>query len=220
MSGYLVIGLGRFGKSVAQTLYNYNKRVLAIDINEEIVQQMTDGGIVNEAVILDASNEHDLKRVINDDFDTAFVCIGENIQASILVTLALKELKVETVICKAKTRMQGKVLEKIGASSVIYPEEDMGEKIAVKVMLPNITEHFKFSEEYGGFEFKAPEKFIGKNLIELDLRNKYEMNIIGIKKENENSNFIPKPITVIEKNDTLLVIVNYNKISVLDKLIN
>ena len=212
MSGYLVIGLGRFGKSVARTLYNYNKTVLAIDINEDIVQQIIDDEIVNEAIVLDATIE-------NDDFDTAFVCIGENIQASILITLILKELGIKTVVSKAKTKIQGKVLKKVGATSVVYPEEAMGEKIAIKIIQPNMTEHFKFSDKYGIFEFKTPESFEGKSLGELDLRNKYEMNIIGIKVGKEETNFTPKPSTIIEKDNMLLVIANYDKISLLSKLI-
>ena len=219
MSGYLVIGLGRFGKSVARTLYNHNKTVLAIDINEDIVQQIIDDEIVNEAIVLDATIENDLKAVINDDFDTAFVCIGENIQASILITLILKELGIKTVVSKAKTKIQGKVLKKVGATSVVYPEEAMGEKIAIKIIQPNMTEHLKFSDKYGIFEFKTPESFEGKSLGELDLRNKYEMNIIGIKVGKEETNFTPKPSTIIEKDNMLLVIANYDKISLLSKLI-
>ena len=164
MEGYLIIGLGRFGKSIAKTLYNHNKTVLGLDIDEEIVQQVIDNEIISEAIVIDATNENELKKIIDDDFDTAFVCIG-------------KELGVKTVICKAKTKMQGKVLEKIGASSVVYPEEAMGEKIALNVLQSNITEYFKFSDKYGIFEFKAPKSFIGKNLMELDLRKKYGINI-------------------------------------------
>ena len=142
MEGYLIIGLGRFGKSIAKTLYNHNKTVLGLDIDEEIVQQVIDNEIISEAIVIDATNENELKKIIDDDFDTAFVCIGDNIQVSILVTLILKELGVKTVICKAKTKMQGKVLEKIGASSVVYPEEAMGEKIALNVLQSNIRKKY------------------------------------------------------------------------------
>ena len=219
MEGYLIIGLGRFGKSIAKTLYNHNKTVLGLDIDEEIVQQVIDNEIISEAIVIDATNENELKKIIDDDFGTAFVCIGDNIQVSILVTLILKELGVKTVICKAKTKMQGKVLEKIGASSVVYPEEAMGEKIAFNVLQSNITEYFKFSDKYGIFEFKAPKSFIGKNLMELDLRKKYGINIIVIKSENKEINFTPNPLTVIEENDTLFAMAEQEKMSFLSNII-
>lgn len=219
MAGYLVIGLGRFGKSIAKTLYSHNKTVLGIDTNEEIVQQAIDNGVISEAIVIDATNESELKKIIDDDFDTAFVCIGNNIQASILVTLVLKELEIKTIICKAKTKMQGKVLQKVGASSVVYPEELMGEKIALSVLQSNITEYFKFSDEYGIFEFKAPKSFIGQNLIKLDLRKRYGINIIVIKPENKEINFTPNPSTVIEENDVLFAMAEQKKMSFLNNIV-
>ena len=208
MEGYLVIGIGRFGKSVARTLYENNKTVLAIDENEEVIQQIIDNQIVGNAVVLNATDENALKKVINNDFDTAFVCIGTDIQSSILITVTLKELGIKKIICKARTGKQGKVLEKIGADMVVYPEREMGETLAKKIMNPKLTDYFKFSEEYNIFEFEVPEEFIGKNLKELDLRNKYEMNIIGIKQGKENLNISPHSDTVIEKGNILLVITN------------
>ena len=208
MEGYLVIGIGRFGKSVARTLYKNNKTVLAIDENEEVIQQIIDNQIVGNAVVLNATDENALKKVINNDFDTAFVCIGTDIQSSILITVTLKELGIKKIICKARTEKQGKVLEKIGADMVVYPEREMGETLAKKIMNPKLTDYFKFSEEYNIFEFEVPEEFIGKNLKELDLRNKYEMNIIGIKQGKEHMNISPNSETVIEKGNILLVITN------------
>ena len=211
MEGYLVIGIGRFGKSVARTLYENNKTVLAIDENEEVIQHIIDNQIVGNAVVLNATDENALKKVINNDFDTAFVCIGTDIQSSILITVTLKELGIKKIICKARTEKQGKVLEKIGADMVVYPEREMGETLAKKIMNPKLTDYFKFSEEYNIFEFEVPEEFIGKNLKELDLRNKYEMNIIGIKQGKEHMNISPNSETVIEKGNILLVITNNKK---------
>lgn len=214
---YLVIGLGRFGQSVAKTLYKNKQTVLAIDKKEEVIQFAIDNGNIEEGIILDVRDEKSLKKIVKDNFETAFVCIGDDLQSSILATLILKEIGVKNIICKAQNKMQGKVLDKVGATKVVYPEEKIGEEIAMKMLQPNITEFFKFSENYSIIEFEVYEEFIGKNLIELDLRNKYEINIIGIKKENEelNANFNPK--RVIEKGDILLALVNLEKFQKFNK---
>ncbi|MDO4638379.1 potassium channel family protein [Leptotrichia hongkongensis] len=216
MAGYLVIGLGTFGRSVTQTLYENGKMVLAIDQREDRVQKVIDDEIASDAITLDVTDENSIRKVINDDFDTAFVCIGDNTQSSVFVTVILKEMGIKTIICKAKNELQGKILKKIGATSVVYPEETMAKEIALGVIRPNITEHFKFSEKYRVFEIKAPKDFDGKNLIELNLRNKYEMNIIGIKDEKE-LNIMPLPNTIIRENNVLLVIANIEKMMLFGK---
>ena len=216
MAGYLVIGLGTFGRGITQTLYENGKMVLAIDQREDRVQKVIDDEIASDAIILDVTDENSIRKVINDDFDTAFVCIGDNTQSSVFVTVILKEMGIKTIICKAKNELQGKILKKIGATSVVYPEETMAKETALGVIRPNITEHFKFSEKYRVFEIKAPKDFDGKNLIELNLRNKYEMNIIGIKDEKE-LNIIPLPNTIIRENNVLLVIANIEKMTLFGK---
>ena len=219
MAGYLVIGLGTFGRSIAQTLYENGKMVLAIDQQEERVQKVIDDEIASDAITLDVTDENSIKKVVNDDFNTAFVCIGKNTQSSVFVTVILKEIGIKTIICKAKNELQGKILKKIGATSVVYPEETMAKETALGVIRPNITEHFKFSEKYRMFEIKAPKDFVGKNLIELNLRNKYEMNIIGIKSKEE-LNIMPLPNTAISESDILLVIANIEKMALFWKKYN
>ena len=216
MAGYLVIGLGTFGRSVTQTLYENGKMVLAIDQREDRVQKVIDDEIASDAITLDVTDENSIRKVINDDFDTAFVCIGDNTQSSVFVTVILKEMGIKTIICKAKNELQGKILKKIGATSVVYPEETMAKETALGVIRPNITEHFKFSEKYRVFEIKAPKDFDGKNLIELNLRNKYEMNIIGIKDEKE-LNIMPLPNIIIREHNVLLVIANIEKMMLFGK---
>lgn len=219
MAGYLVIGLGTFGRSVTQTLYENGKMVLAIDQQEERVQKVIDDEIASDAITLDVTDENSIKKVVNDDFNTAFVCIGKNTQSSVFITVILKEIGIKTIICKAKNELQGKILKKIGATSVVYPEETMAKETALGVIRPNITEHFKFSEKYRMFEIKAPKDFVGKNLIELNLRNKYEMNIIGIKSKEE-LNIMPLPNTAISESDILLVIANIEKMALFWKKYN
>ena len=208
-----------FGRSIAQTLYENGKMVLAIDQQEERVQKVIDDEIASDAITLDVTDENSIKKVVNDDFNTAFVCIGKNTQSSVFITVILKEIGIKTIICKAKNELQGKILKKIGATSVVYPEETMAKETALGVIRPNITEHFKFSEKYRMFEIKAPKDFVGKNLIELNLRNKYEMNIIGIKSKEE-LNIMPLPNTAISESDILLVIANIEKMALFWKKYN
>ena len=206
MKNYLVIGLGRFGSSIAHTLYEADEEVLAVDTSEELVQEAINNNIVDNALILDATDENALKEIGAGNFDVAFVGIGSNIQASIMATLNLKELGVKKIIAKAINKSHGKVLKKIGATEVIYPEEYMGHRIAMLAMEPNMMEHMRFSKDFLLVEFKAPASFLSKNLIELDVRASYNINIVGIKKSTGELNSSPRGTSVIEKGDTLLVI--------------
>ncbi|NYV27274.1 TrkA family potassium uptake protein [Streptobacillus felis] len=216
MKNFLVIGLGEFGKSVARTLYKNGNTVLALDSSEELVRQALEEEIVDEAIILDVTDETTLKNVIKDDFDVSFVCIGTNIQSSILVTLQLKELGIKKIICKAVSHTQGKVLKKIGADMVVYPEESMGEKIALASLRPTVVEHFRFSEEYSVFEIIMPEDFIGKTLKELDLRNKYEANVMALKYSDGTMNVTPNPNDILRENDMLIMLL---KTEMIDRII-
>ena len=212
MAGYLVIGAGKFGRSIAKTLYNHNETVLVIDKNEELTQQIIDDGIVGEAVSFDVTEENSLKKVVSsDDFEVAFICIEGSLQTSALVTVMLKELGIKTIICKAITKIEGKILEKIGARKVVFPDESVGRELASEFLKPDVTEHLKFSEKYRIFEFKAPKKIIGKSLVELGLRKKYEMNVIGIKRKGEELRISLSPDEKILENDMLLVVVNVEK---------
>ena len=212
MKNFLVIGLGEFGKSVAKTLYKNKSTVLAIDANEELIKQALNEGIIDDAVILDATDEIALKNVVKDDFDMAFVSVGDNIQASILITLHLKDLGVKDIICKAVNHTQGRVLEKIGATQVVFPEESMWEKIAYSVLHPTIIEYFKFSEDYFIYEVKIPKSYIGKSLMELNLRHKYEINILAVKHSDGKMNVTPDPNLRLDKEDLLIVLARENSI--------
>lgn len=206
MKNYLVIGLGKFGKTIAKTLYANGNTVLAIDTSQELVQQVLDEGIVEDAVAIDATDENALQNIVKDSFDTAFVCIGTNVQDSILVTLMLKELNVNNIICKAKNKIQGKVLEKVGATQIVYPEESMGQKIAYSVMNPSVIEYFKFSDEYSIYEVKVNKKFVGQTLMQLDFRHKYLANVIAVKDKDGKLDVNPSPNYSFTEQDTLIVL--------------
>lgn len=217
MKQYLVIGLGRFGSSVAQTLYEANEEVLAVDSEEEQVQEAINSNIIENAVVIDATDENQLKDLGVSNFDVAFVCIGA-VEPSIMVTLNLKEMGIKKIIARALTKRHGKVLEKIGASKVIYPEEYMGRRVALFAMEPNMIEHLRFSQDFLLVEIKAPSIFWGKTLMESEIRKKYNVNIVGIKKEDQRFTPNPNANTLIEKGDVLLVITDSKTADYLENL--
>lgn len=205
MKQYLVIGLGRFGRGVAQTLYDADKDVLGIEVNEELVQECINNNVLTNAVIGDATDIKLLKDLGAENYDIAFVCMAE-IEPSVMITLNLKDLGVKKIIAKASTKKHGEVLMKVGATKIVYPEEYMGRKIAELSMDTNIVEYLKFTEDFILIEVKALSIFWNKSLIESDIRNKYKSNVVGIKKKDDT--FLPNPVatTVVEEGDTLLII--------------
>lgn len=217
MENFLVIGLGRFGSSVARTLYEAGKEVIGIDVNEDLVQNLIDVDGVNNAIIGDATDKRILENIGVSQFDCAFVCMKE-IEASILITVNLKELGVKKIICKAANKKHGKILSAIGADQLVYPEEYMGRRIAELVMDRNLIEHLRFDDNFMLVEIKAPKQFWNKTLIELNFRNKYNANIVGLKKID--GNFIANPLanTIIEEKDILLIISDKESAKKIEKL--
>lgn len=205
MRQYLVVGLGRFGSSVAETLYKSGESVLAIDIDEDRVQEAINKEIVDNAVEVDCTDEKSLADLGINNFDVAIVSIGSNIQASILITLTLKEMGIKRIVCKAVTKAHGNALSKIGADEIVFPETYMGKRVALQEMKPNMIEHLKFSENFVIVEVKAPKSFVGKDLLNLDFRKVYKANIIAIRNTAKNTVIIPSADSVIKNGDTLVV---------------
>ncbi len=218
MKQYLVIGLGRFGTSVAKTLYEAGENTLGIDVSEELVQDRINNNILKNAIIGDASDGKILKDIGAENFDVAFVCIGD-IEASVMIALNLKELGIKSIIAKAINKKHGKVLTKIGATEIVYPEEHMGKRIAELTMNTDIIEHLKFTDNFVLVEVKAPSIFWNNSLIKLDVRNKYNINIVGIKKSK--GEFLPNPTAnvVIEEGDVLVIITDKKTVESFNKLI-
>ena len=183
MRQFAVIGLGRFGCSVAKTLSEKGCQVLAIDIDEEKVQNFSE--VVNQAVCVDAMDEKALKAVGIENIDLAVVSVGNNIEASVLITLVLKEIGIKEVIAKAVTEDQGKVLEKVGADRIVFPERDMGIRIGNALTSPKVSEHIDLSPDCSIIEIQAPQEFIGKSLKQLNLRIEYGLNVVAIKTKND-----------------------------------
>ena len=218
MKQYLVIGLGRFGTSVAKTLYEAGENILGIDVSEELVQDRINNNILKNAIIGDASDGKILKDIGAENFDVAFVCIGD-IEASVMIALNLKELGIKSIIAKAINKKHGKVLTKIGATEIVYPEEHMGKRIAELTMNTDIIEHLKFTDNFVLVEVKAPSIFWNNSLIKLDVRNKYNIKIVGIKKSK--GEFLPNPTAnvVIEEGDVLVIITDKKTVESFNKLI-
>jgi len=177
----VVVGLGIFGAAVAKTLVEKGCEVLAIDEDEEKVKEISE--IVTQAVQADATDEKTLRSLGVDKMDMAVISTGENMEASILVTLLMKELGVKTIVAKAISPSHGTVLRKIGATRVVFPERDIGVRLAESLASPDILEHIALSPEYGILEVHAPKSFIGSTLRKINVRAKHGVIIIAIKRK-------------------------------------
>jgi trk system potassium uptake protein len=213
MKQYAVIGLGRFGTSVAKTLYKAGYEVMAIDTNEDRVQEMMDE--VTHAVQADAIEEDTLKELGIRNFDVAIVAIGHDIQSSILTTVMLKEVGVKYVVAKAQNELHGKVLSKVGADKVVYPERDMGIRVANNLVSSKLLDHIEISPEYSILEIAAPERLVGKTLIQTNLRAKFGVTVMAIKRGKEMI-VSPKASELIQTDDILLAIGKVEKLANLE----
>lgn len=200
---FAVIGLGRFGGSICRELIEEGMNVLAIDKDEDKVNQFKH--IASYAVILDSTDEDSLKDIGISNFDQVIVAIGENIQASILTTVILKELGVSNVTVKAQNDYHEKILNKIGADRVVHPERDMGRRLAHGLISNNILDYLELSDNHSIVEVKAGRKMSGKNLAELDIRAKYGCNVVAIKQGNEII-VSPQAQIQLDEEDILIVI--------------
>lgn len=207
---FAVIGLGRFGTSVARTLYKMGFDVLAVDRDETRVQEMM--AEVTHSVQVNAMDEEAMRSLGIRNFDVVVVAIGQDIQASILTSLIVKELGVKRLIVKAQDDLHGKVLQKIGVDKVVYPERDMGTRVAHHLISPNILEFIELSSDYSIVEIQATKKMVGKSLAKLDIRAKYGCNVIGIKSE-DNMNIAPRAEDLITEDDILVVVGKNENIS-------
>lgn len=213
---FVIIGLGRFGSSIAKTLYSLGSDVLAIDIDEDLVQEISDS--VTHAVQLDATDENALRSLGIRNFDVAVVTIGDNIQSSIMATLLVKELGVKYIIAKGHSDLHAKVLYKIGADRVILPEKDMGVRVAHNLVSANILDYIELSEDYSVMEIQALEEWTGSTLKDVKLRSKYGINVMAIKRGDE-VNLSPAADDIIEDGDVIVAIGSAEDLSRLEGMI-
>ncbi|MEH7402124.1 TrkA family potassium uptake protein [Gottfriedia acidiceleris] len=200
---YAVIGLGRFGSGIVNTLLDHGNEVLVIDNNEERINEIADRA--THAVIADSTNEESLKAIGIGNFDTVIVAIGNDMQASILTTLVLNDLSINKIVVKALNKQHGEVLKRVGADWVIYPERNMGERVAHQLMSPNVLNFIELAKNYSIEEIKLPSNMVGKSLKELNIRVEFNLTVIAIKTQGV-VNISPSPDEVIHEGDVLVMI--------------
>lgn len=203
MKQFAVIGCGRFGSSLAKTLYQLGHEVLAIDNNEHAIQELADH--VTHAVQINASDEVSLKALGIRNFDVVIVSIGSDIQSSILTTLLTKEIGAKFVVAKAHDELHAKILYKIGADRVVLPERDMGVRVAHNLVSPNILDYIELAPDFSVAEITPLSGWIGKELKEINLREKYGVNIMAIKHKSE-VNISPNSRYVVSADDIIIVV--------------
>ncbi len=212
---FAVIGLGRFGYSVAESLVQKGCEVLAIDREEAKIQAISDSATF--AVQCDATDERALKAVSTQNVDVAVVSIGENIEASILIVQTLTEMGITSIIAKAVTNAHGKILSNLGVTEVIYPERDAAIRLAHRLVSPKVLDYLELAPGYSVEEIAVPDRFSGMSIEETKIRELHNLNIIGIKKQvnrmikgklkkEDTFNFTPSPDDMIEKGDVLVMI--------------
>lgn len=213
---FIVVGLGRFGTTVAETLTQLGHDVLAIDKDEQLIQDISDK--VTHAVQMDATDEYALRTLGVRNFDVAIVTIGSNIQSSIMVTLLLREAGVKYIICKGQSELHKKVLEKIGADRVILPEKDMGIRVAHNLISSNLLDFIELSPDYSVMEIQAPAAWVGKSLKNLHVRATYGINIMAIKEGNE-INIAPGADDIIKEDSVIVCIGSNETLETLEKYV-
>ena len=209
---FLVIGLGRFGASVAKTLSRLGHEVLAVDTDEAHVDGISP--FVTKAVQANATSEEVLAELDAGSFDAAIVCIGESTRDSILVTVLCKEAGVPQVVARAVDELHAKILRKVGADRVVYPEQDMGQRVAKSLDAPNILEMMELAGDYKVAELRVPEAWCGRTLQDVHVRRNYGLSILGIRRDGA---FIASPGAEegLHAGDVLLVLGREKDISAL-----
>ncbi len=214
MKSFCIIGMGRFGQSLAMCLTRKRHQVLILDDDEDDINAIAD--YVTDAAYGDLTNEKFLRNSGVANYECAIVAISGKLNDSIIITLLLKDMGIPKVVVRADSDMDGRVLKKIGADMVVYPEREMGDRLAYVLDKDNVMEYIQFSNEFSIVETPVPKNWIGMNLIELNVRNKYEINVIAVRAANGKMNISPNPKLPFAEGDAVTII-GSNK--AIDKLI-
>ena len=203
MKSYIVIGLGRFGQSAARQLCALGAEVLAMDVRNDLVQQVAND--VTHAVVGDAQDKEVLRALGVRDFDCGIIAIGDDLAASVLAAMNLKELGVPFIVSKAYDETHRRILEKLGVDRVVIPEQEHAQRLARSLHSHNVLDYIELSEEYGILEVPAPKNWVGKSLKELNVRAKLGVNIIAVESD-KGTNVSPAADYRIEEKDILVVL--------------
>ena len=216
---FAVIGLGRFGSATSTTLVELGQDVIGIDGDEDKVREMSDALL--QAVQLDATDERALRAAGIQNVDVAVISIGEDIESSLLVVMLVKELGIPTIIAKAVTPLHGRILEKLGVSRVVFPEREMAQRLAHSLVVPNVLDYIELSRDFSIIELPAPREFVGRTLKELELRPRYGLTLIAVKRPGETgvvTNIAPAADDLIQPGDVLALLGSNEKLAQLEKL--
>lgn len=203
MKSILVIGLGRFGRHMAKKFSEQNNDVMAIDINEERINNVL--SVVTNALIGDATNERFMETIGVRDFDLCVVAIGDNFQSSLETTALLKDLGAKFVLARASRDVHAKFLLRNGADDVIYTEKETAERLAVKYGSDNIFNYIELNEEYSIYEIAVPSSWLNKSILKVNVRSKYGISILATKQGN-NIYPLPKPEHVFTDSESLMIL--------------
>lgn len=205
MGQFVIIGIGNFGFYLGRHLFEKGHEVMALDINRSQVEKIKD--LVSQAVVADASERETLEALGLKDVDAAVVCIGTNMQAAVLATLHLKELRIRRILAKANSEEQGRILYKIGADEIIFPERDQAITAASRLDNPSVLDYLPFVEGYSIAGLAPPKEFIGMTLKDLDLINRYGMQVLAVKElVPPRITMIPTGAFLIKDSDSLIVL--------------
>lgn len=210
---FAVIGLGRFGRSVCATLHESGCEVLAIDREEKKVNQVVLDKIASHALELDSTEPDALIQAGITDFETVIVAIGNYLAESITTTLNLKELNVDFVVAKASSETHVKLLKKVGADRVVFPEREMGVELGLWLTKPKILDRFEIDPENSIVEVIIPDEFDGKTIIDLELRKKYGLNLLAISGKDNKCQINPLPNKPLVKGMSMVVLGSNNNIN-------
>lgn len=198
----VIFGAGRFGGALATELYNNGVEVMAIDENPEMIQNLADK--VTTGVIISLRDEEAFEELGLSNFDVAVVAIGSDLEASIIATVAAKDHGIKEIYAKAPTEMYARILKKVGADQIIFPEKEMGERLAHSISGSNLMEYIHFSDEYMIAELKAPKEWENKSLIDINVRDKHNIMILAIRR-NDETIVSPKGTDHIKKGDLIII---------------
>jgi trk system potassium uptake protein TrkA len=205
---FAVIGLGRFGRAVCMTLNNLGYEVLGIDNNEQRVTQALKDEIAAHTIQLDSTQRLALEEAGIPDFDTVIVAIGNYVEESVITTLNVKELGVSYVVAKASSEIHGKLLHRVGADQVVFPEHEMGCELARSITRPGILDRFELDPDNSIVELRVPSTFDQKTIAELDLRNKYGVTLLALSQPGNDEKFEvnPSPVTLLQHGAVMVMI--------------
>lgn len=203
MKSVLVIGMGRFGRHLAHKMLELGNDVMIVDKNAELVERFS--GRYTDSYIGDCTNEDVIKALVANNFDLHFVTIGEDFQSSLVITSLLKQHGAKCVIAKSNQDIQHDLLRKIGADEVVYPEREAAEKLAIRYNQKNIFDYIQLSGEYSICEIPAPTDWVNKTIIALDVRRRFNINIIAIK-QGDILQPTPGPDYVFKNDDHIVII--------------